>query len=232
MDERELRRRKRREKARRRKYRNRRIIALVILFVVILIIGKACGRKTPPDDGTQTPTVPVGENQTNAESQEEESDKNQNLTLGTRSIVVRNMNVSFGHFEHDGNMEVGEQEQYVIPEDVVHEIITTLETAISYEQDKGHQLKDLREDYMVIKLNPNTSLEVRNKEDFAPSYGQSLQGEEIPSGKYMYVNYYDNSSHGNGSVTSVFLSKENIVQQVQDIIDHHKLKAQVIELGQ
>ncbi|MDO5715515.1 MAG: hypothetical protein Q4P25_02950 [Tissierellia bacterium] len=152
-----------------------------------------------------------------------QKDNEQTVTIGTRQIDIEKMTIEFGIVNEEDPTANFEKRMYSIPDSLVQDMVHLLETSLIYELDSGYQLADMPEDYMIIQLNPSVTLDITCRREFYHCEGETLWEEPVPPGDYLYFNYWDHSDPSENS-SSLFLSKINMVEEMEKIIRKHHLK--------
>lgn len=204
----------RRKRYLRRRKRRRLAFLLLLLLLFLLLSLSYCRRKKSPSPATSTPPTSQSTDAT--------------LSLFDQTIALREVTIAFGTVDYTSDHPTVTEKEYAVPKELHPQLISLLQEHLNYRQGPGNGLDDIPGNYMVLKLNLNEKLEIRNNDDFVSAYVQDTEGKDIPDGKYMHINYYN----ATGKMQYVYLSKDNFMEALKSFVQNNQLQGQEIVKGQ
>lgn len=225
----ELRRRRKKNKyirRRKRQMRNRRILFYsLVLLIIIIILLRFCKRKNDVD-----PNISTNENMRSAELNIDKNNKvvqSSDYKIGSTEINLSELVVTMGNFVTKPET-TDDQYIYTVKNlEAEQEILNLITESIVAEIPEGNELKDIISDYVQISFNDSTYLEVRNMEKARAQFPDiNIDGEYY----YTYLYDFDSTNHVS-NLKGVYLSKENLKEKIQEILNKYNVESKYNKVG-
>lgn len=227
----------RRKRKLKKKYLIRRIAFVVGLVLILILLTRSCHRKKLNDDNKNKLTTENNistNNSTNSLTQDENSNANtteadnnsSGIDLDNKNITVTDINIEFGNSYTDQGISKENRTLYVVNDNKTKgRICNLLKTSIEGQIPESFAKDENTDAYMDISLNANEHLLVRSNDLYKTEY-------ENINGLYRYVYLVDKSLESQGEIKTIFLTKTNLIEDMEKLLKENNIEGHEMEIGQ